>query len=235
MSIFYLSVPPPIVFTSAEIVPATSSIDTPRSTIRIGTLSSTVFQTRTQSIDEGYGTLPTIKPRNVTESYALLVYIIYVSVGASAAVVVLIAAAVTSTVISVSVCLKKRKNKHVNTTDNVAYHYSSGQDTMESNKAYQYTTTDPAIAAVTSANIAYNVIRREGPHEYEAISSDLTVDTTPAYQAIADVQSTLQDEEYAYAYPSVPTTAETDMGITTTPNEAYATTSAPQHESISEN
>ena len=156
-------------------------------------------------------------------------YIIYVSIGMKA-VVVLIAAAVT--VISVLVCLKKRKNKHVNTTDNVAYHHSSGQVTMESNKAYQYTTTDPATTAVTSANIAYNVIRREGPHEYD---SDLTVDTTPAYQAIADVQSTLQDEEYAYAYESVPTTAETDMGITTTPNEAYATTSAPQHDSISEN
>ena len=213
-------------------MPATSSIDIPRSTIRIGTLSSTIFQTRTRSID-GYGTLPTIKPRNVTESHALPMYIIYVSVGASAAVVVLIAAAVT--VISVSVYLKKRKNKHVNTTDNVAYHDSSGQVTMESNKAYQYTTTDPATTAVTSANIAYNVIRREGPHEYEAISFDLTVDTTPAYQAIADVQSTLQDEEYAYAYESVPTTAETDMGITTTPNEVYATNSAPQHESISEN
>ena len=234
MSIFYLSVPPPIVFTLAEIVSATSSIDTPRSTIRIGTPSSTIFQTRTRSIDEDTGTLPTIRPRNVKESHALPVYIIYVSVGASAAVVVLVAATVT--VINVSVCLKKGKKKHVNTTDNVAYHDSNGQETMESNKAYQYTTTDPATTVTSvSANIAYNVIRREGPHEYDIIGSDLTVDTTPAYQAIADVQSTLQDEEYAYAYESVPATAETDMGITTTPNEAYATTSAPQHESISEN
>ena len=40
----------------------------------------------------------------------------------------IVAAAVT--VISVSVCLRKRKNKHVNTTDNVAYHCSGGPETI---------------------------------------------------------------------------------------------------------
>ena len=53
----------------------------------------------------------------------------------NAAVVVLVAAAVT--VISVSVCLRKRKkNKHVDTTDSVAYHCSSGPVTMKINEAY---------------------------------------------------------------------------------------------------
>ena len=64
----------------------------------------------------------------------------------------IVAAAVT--VISVSVCLKKRKNNHVNTTDNVAYHCSSGPETIKINEAYAEI-SGPSIT--TSTNDAYGI------------------------------------------------------------------------------
>ena len=53
--------------------------------------------------------------------------------GGIAAAAVLLVVVLVVAVVVVSVCLRKRKNKHVNTTDNVAYHCSnsSGQETMK--------------------------------------------------------------------------------------------------------
>ena len=75
------------------------------------------------------------------------VLLVYISAGVSGAVVVLVAAAVT--VISVSVCLRKRMNKHVKTTDNVTYLYSSGQETMKINEVYAEI-SDPCINTSTN-------------------------------------------------------------------------------------
>ena len=63
---------------------------------------------------------PPPQPPNEAESNAT-----YISVGVSGAVVALIAAAVI--VMSVTVCLRKRNNKHVNITDNVAYGVSRNE------------------------------------------------------------------------------------------------------------
>ena len=106
--------------------------------------------------------------------------IIVLSAGVSGVVVVLIAAAVI--VISVTVCLRKRNNKHVNVSDNVAYGVSRNEIELsacddvanqpnsrqlkmknntetrasDSDDVYAYTT--PPTTAILTSNAAYNVL-----------------------------------------------------------------------------
>ena len=88
---------------------------TPTHTSIMTSPSSTV---PTQSTDEGNGVL-----------------LAYISAGVTVAVVVLVTTAVN--VISVSVYLRK-KDKHVKTTENVSYHYGTGNglEMMQVNDAY---------------------------------------------------------------------------------------------------
>ena len=87
--------------------------------------------------------------------------------------VVLVAAAVT--VISVSVCLRKRKNKHVNTTDNVAYHDSSGQEMMQVNDAYASvdavspTNNNELLTSVNDAYLAMHELELNEECQYEYV------------------------------------------------------------------
>ena len=148
-------------------------------------------------------------------SDALLVYIIAGVSSSGAVVVVLVAAAVT--VISVSVCLRKRKNKHVNTTDNTAYLYSSGL-----NEAYAEI-SDPSIT--TSTNDAYGITRgacdvTTSQNEAYAVtdgacqSSGMRMKINNAYNA-----HTSTDEVYDY-----PTSSTAGNDITTSFNDAYGIT-----------
>ena len=166
----------------------------------------------------------------------------YISAGVGVAMVVLIAAAVSG-----SVCLMKRKNNCVNTTDNVAYHYSSGrmiynQDTMKS--------SDPNI--ITLANDAYGITHG---------ADDVTTSQNAAYYAVTDVacQSSGSgmrlkiNEAYAdmssaknkdacpdvtqctcanevYDYPTSPTAGN---DITTSSNDAYGITQEVNDSAIS--
>ena len=183
-------------------------------------------------------------------SGALLVYI---SAGVSGAVVVLVAAAVT--VISVSVCLRKRKNKHVNTTDNVTYLYSNGPETMKISEGYA-AISDPSIN--TSTNDAYGITRgacdvTASQNEAYAVTdgacqssgSGMRMKTNEAY---ADMSSAMNEDAYTYvtqrtsvvltatnaAYNAHTSTDEiydypissiTGNDITTSSNEAYGMTS----------
>ena len=163
--------------------------------------------------------------------------------------VVLVAAAVT--VISVSVCLRKRKNKHVNTTENVAYHCSSGQETIKINEAYtEIIANDPnyvdetysyatlPTTAVLTSNAAYNAVSCSGRNE------EINLETNDAYDPVnvaeniayqtsdtADVITSVNEAYIAVestpfseesVYESVPDTAECKTDITTSPNQAYA-------------
>ena len=76
--------------------------------------------------------------------------------GGIAAAAVLLVVVLVVAVVVVSVCLRKRKNKHVNITDNVAYHCSnsSGQETMKLNEAYA-DLSGPSIT--TATNDAYGI------------------------------------------------------------------------------
>ena len=103
------------------------------------------------------------------ESDALSVYI---SAGVSATVVVLVTTAVT--VITVSVCLRKRKNKHVNTTDNVAYHDGSGEEMMQVNDTYA------SVDAISPTN-----------------NNELLTSVNDAYLAMHELEL---NEECQYAY-----------------------------------
>ena len=125
-------------------------------------------------------------------------------------------------VISVIVCLRKRNNKHINITDNVAYgtsrelsacddvanQPSSGQLEMKSNTEtrasdsnytddmYAYAT--PPTTAILTSNVAYNV----------HTSTDVV-----------------------YDLPTSSGNRETESDIPTTPNEAYdVTRKAREHE-----
>ena len=98
--------------------------------------------------------------------------------------VVLVAAAVT--VISVSVCLRKRKNKHVNTTDNVAYYCSnSGPETMKIKKASLDAVGQINDAELlTSVNDAYITL-----HEYE-LNEEHVYEIIPATMAVCSYTAT---------------------------------------------
>ena len=135
-------------------------------------------------------------------------------------VVVLVVAVVVVLVLrqsdTVSVCLRKRKNKHVNTTDNVAYHCSGGPETMKSNEAYAEI-SDPSIA--TSTNDAYGITR--GTSDVTTSQNEAYVATDGACQssgsgmrmktneAYADMSSAINEEyiEDAYTYVTQRTTA----------------------------
>ena len=119
-------------------------------------LSSSHFQTTTA---------PAVPSQSVDDGAILS---LYVSVGLSGVVIALIAAAVI--VISVTVCLRKRNNKRMNITDNVAYQSSSGQVVMKTNEAYaetrasdsnytddMYAYATPPTTAILTFNAAYNV------------------------------------------------------------------------------
>ena len=104
---------------------------------------------------------------------------IVLSAGVSGVVVVLIAAAVI--VISVTVCLRKRNNKHINITDNVAYSTSRNEielsacddvanqpsseqlkmnnntETRASDSDDMYAYATPPTTAILTSNVAYNV------------------------------------------------------------------------------
>ena len=211
----------------------TDQVPTPTHTSTMTSPSSTV---PTQTTGEG--------------SDALLVYI---SAGVSGAVVVLVAATVT--VISVSVCLRKRKNKQVNTTDKLAYHYSSGPETMKINDAYAEI-SDPSIT--TSTNDAYGITR--GASDVTASQNEAYVATDGVCQssgsgmrmktneAYADMSSAINEDAYTYvtqrtsvvltatnaacnAHTSTdeiydyPTSSTAGNDITTSSNEAYGMTS----------
>ena len=139
-----------------------------------------------------------------TSSHTLPV-VSYISAGVSGAVVVLVAAAVT--VISASVCLRKRKNKHVNTTDNVAYHCSNSRDqeTMKLKEAYAelsgpsittstndaYGITGGASDVTTSQNEAYAVT--DGA--CQSSGSGMKMKTNEAY---TDMSSAMNEDAYTY-------------------------------------
>ena len=116
-----------------------------------------------------------------------------------------IAAVVAIIVISVCVCLLwKRKNKHVNTTDNVAYHSSSGPD-MKINEVIN----DPSIS--TSTNDAYGITHR---------TNDVTTSQNEAYGVITHPSSgsgVRMNLNEAYSSVNVPS----QTGIKTSVNDAY--------------
>ena len=123
-------------------------------------------------------------------------------------VTVLTAAVVAVIVISVCVCLLwKRKNKHVNTTDNVAYHSSSGPD-MKINEVYAEI-NDPSIS--TSTNDAYGITHR---------ANDVTTSQNEAYGVITHPSSGSgfrMNLNEAYSLVNVPS----QTGIKTSVNDAY--------------
>ena len=155
--------------------------------------------------------LPT-QPQSVAEHSGALS--VYVSVGVSGAVVVLVAAAVT--VISASVCLRRRKNKQVNTTDNVAYHCSGGPETMTINEAYtDIIASDPNYmydddtysyatlpsTAVLTPNAAYNAVSCSGH------ITEIELETNDAYEPVSVAENVTYQ------------TSDTD--VRTSANEAY--------------
>ena len=165
----------------------------------------------------------------------------YISAGVGVAMVVLIAAAVSG-----SVCLRKRKNSHVNTTDNVAYHYSSGrtiynQDTMK--------TSDPNI--ITLANDAYGITH--GADDVPTSQNEAYAVTDVACQCSGCGMRMKINEAYAdmisaknkdacpdvtqcthanevYDYPTSPTSGN---DITTSSNDAYGITQEVNDSAIS--
>ena len=141
---------------------------------------------------------------------------------------VLVAAAVT--VISVSVCLRKSKNKHVNTTDNIAYHCSnsSAQETMKLKEAY-VVLSGPSIN--TSTNDAYGITGG---------ASDVTTSQNEAYavtdgagqarmrmkinEAYTDMSSAMNEDAYTYVThhtTAVFTAANAAYNVHTSTDEVY--------------
>ena len=149
--------------------------------------------------------------------------------GIAAAVVLLVVVLVVAVVVvlvlrqrdTVSVYLKKRKNNLVNTTDNIAYHCSSGPETIKISEAYA-AISDPSIT--TSTNDAYGITPG---------ASDVTTSQNEAYvvtdgaclssgsgmrmksnEAYADMSSAMNED--AYTYVTQHTTA-----VLTATNAAY--------------
>ena len=149
--------------------------------------------------------LPT-QPQSVPEHGGALS--VYVSVGVSVAVVVLVAVAVIA--ISVSVCLRKtKKSKHVNTTDNVAYHCSSDPETMTINEAYTdiiandpnyvyvdstYSYATQPTTAVMTSNVAYNALSCSGRND------EIKLETNDAYDPVSVAENVAYQlyQEHAY-------------------------------------
>ena len=143
---------------------------------------------------------PSSPPLDASSSITVVVIVI---------VTVLTAAAVAAViVISVCVCLLwKRKNKHVNTTDNVAYHSSSGPE-MKISEVYAEI-NDPSIS--TSTNDAYGVTHR---------TNDVTTSQNEAYGVITHPSSGSgfrMNLNEAYSLVNVPS----QTGIKTSVNDAY--------------
>ena len=132
----------------------------------------------------------TLDSANTTTGEGSDALLVYISAVVSGAVVVLVAAAVT--VISVSVCLRKRKNKHVNTTDNVAYDCRSSQVTMKINEAYAKI-SDRSIT--TSTNDAYGITR--GASDVTASHNEAYVATDGACQSSGSGMRMKSNEAYA--------------------------------------
>ena len=143
--------------------------------------------------------------------------------GGIAAAAVLLVVVLVVAVVVVSVCLRKRKNKHVNTTDNVAYHCSnsSGQETMNLNEAYA-NLSGPSIT--TSTNDAYGItggasdVTTSQKEAYavtdgacQSSGSGMKMKTNEAY---ADMSSAVNED--AYTYVTQRTTA-----VLTATNAAY--------------
>ena len=117
----------------------------------------------TQSTDKGNGVL-----------------LVYISAGVIVAVVVLVTTAVT--VISVSVYLrKKKKDKHVKTTENVAYHYGTGNglEMMQVNEAYgsvdavSPTNNTDILTSVNDAYLAMYELGQSEEHQYATIPATI--------------------------------------------------------------
>ena len=141
-------------------------------------------------------------PQGANSSISVVVIVTVTVLTAIAAVVAII-------VISVCVCLLwKRKNKHVNTTDNVIYHNSSGPEMMKINEVYAEI-NDPSIS--TSTNDAYGITHR---------TNDVTTSQNEAYGVIAHPSSgsgVRMNLNEAYSLVNVPS----QTGIKTSVNDAY--------------
>ena len=157
--------------------------------------------------------------------------------GGIAAAAVLLVVVLVVAVVVVSVCLRKRKNKHVNITDNVAYHYSnsSGQETMKLNEAAAEL-SGPSIT--TSTNDAYGIIGG---------ASDVTTSQNEAYavtdgacqssgsgmkmktnEAYADMRSAVNEDAYTYVThrtTAVLTATNAAYNAHTSTDEVYPTSS----------
>ena len=128
--------------------------------------------------------------------------------GGIAAAAVLLVVVLVVAVVVVSVCLRKRMNKHVNTTDNVAYHYSNSSDheTMKINEAYAEL-SGPSIT--TSTNDAHGITRgvndvTTSQNEAYAVTdgvsqssgSGMRMKTDEVY---ADMSTAMNEDAYTYA------------------------------------
>ena len=149
--------------------------------------------------------------------------------GIAAAVVLLVVVLVVAVVVvlvlrqtdTVSVCLRKRKNKHVNTTDNVAYHCSSGPETIQISEDYAVI-SDPSIT--TSTNDAYGITR--GACDVTTSQNEAYVVTDGAChssgsgmrmkinEAYADMRSAMNEDAYTYV-------TQCTIAVLTATNAAY--------------
>ena len=148
-------------------------------------------------------------------------------IGGGIAAVLLVVVLVVAVVV-VSVCLRKRKNKHVNTTDNVAYHCStsSGQETMKLNETYAEL-SDPSIT--TSTNDAYGITG--GANDVTTSQNEAHVVTDDACQssgsgmrmkineAYADMSSAMNED--AYTYVTHRNVSHCTTAVLTATNAAY--------------
>ena len=142
----------------ATISTLSDQVLTPTHTSIMTSPSSTV---PTQSTDEGNGVL-----------------LAYISAGVIVAVMVLVTTAVN--VISVSIYLRK-KDKHVKTTENVAYHYGTGNslEMMQVNDAYSsvdavsQTNNTDIVTSVNDAYLAMHELGLSEEHQYATIPATI--------------------------------------------------------------
>ena len=138
---------------------------------------------------------------------------IVLSAGVSGVVVVLIAAAVI--VISVTVCLRKRNNKHVNVSDNVAYGVSRNEIELS------------ACDDVANQPNSRQLKMKNNAETRANYTDDVYAYATPPTTAILTSNAAYNVHTSTYVVYDLPTSSgnrETESDIPTTTNEAYDVT-----------
>ena len=168
---------------------------TPQTTTITTSSSSPTVNSSPPTVNSSSPTVNSSTPTLSTERDGSL--LLRISIGVSSAVVVLIAAAVT--MISVTVYLKKQ-NKPMHEADTMK---------MDTNVAYVTSNNDMEM----SGNVSYSIANCASLNNKEMeMSSNVSYSITNG-----------KDEDNAYDYAYVSTSAENEIGITTCPNEAYTT------------